>query len=132
MSKIVGLVLLLVAAVVLVPSLRDKVRPHVQFAFDPFYTWSAKNRVSEIMDVIKGEQSLGRPIPNPREFGTFIERNDFREDAAYDPWGNPYYLVVNRTTYQVGSYGKDQELGTEDDILSREETIRSTPGTRRR
>lgn len=131
MSKIVGLVLLLIAAVALVPPLREKVRPHVQFAFDPFYTWSAKNRVNEIVDVIKGEQSLGRPVPNPREFAVFIERNDFREDAAYDPWGNPYYLVVDRTTYRVGSYGKDQEQGTEDDILSREETVRSFSTPRR-
>lgn len=132
MGKIVGLVLLLIGAVVLVPPLREKVRPHVQFAFDPFYSWSARNRVAEILDVVKGEQQLGRPLPAPRDFAAFVDRLDFREDASIDPWGNPYFLRVTRSTYQVGSAGKDGQAGTPDDILSAQEPIANAPKRRRR
>jgi hypothetical protein len=126
MSKVVMLVLLLVAAVVLVPPLRQRARPHLQFAFDPFYEWSTRNRVDELKDLVKRQDQLGKTVPAPRDFGKFIEREDFHKDAS-DPWGQPYYLQRTRAGFRVGSPGKDMQRGTGDDILSSEERLVNQP-----
>jgi hypothetical protein len=118
MSKLLGFLLLAIGAVVLVPSLRERAMPHVAPALDPFYSWSARNRVTEIVDLLHQEETLGRPIPAPREFAQFVDRRDVKKGASLDPWGTPFYLQVNRRTYVVGSAGKDRRPRTPDDIVS--------------
>ncbi|HEX2201957.1 MAG TPA: hypothetical protein VHG91_01610 [Longimicrobium sp.] len=136
MGKILVLVLVAAAAVVTIDPLRERVRPHMQFAFDPFYEWSTRNRVDEIKDMVKEEDQLGRPIPSARQFSAFLEQRDTHRDAAMDPWGTPYYLVKTRKGFRVGSAGRDMAQGTEDDILSVETPIttetRRRPGEKRR
>lgn len=131
LGKLMGLLLLAAAVVVLVPPVREKARPHLQFAFDPFYEWSTRNRVAEIRDRVKELDQLGRPIPTPREFATFLDRSDFRENASVDPWGSPFYLQVTRAGFRVGSPGKDRVRNTTDDILSAEEKLTNQPAKRR-
>ena len=132
MGKILLLIVVLVGAVVMVPDLREAARPHVQFAFDPFYEWSTRNRVSEISKLVKRADQMGRRIPAPGEFSAFIDREDFQENASLDPWGTPYYLVRTRGGYQVGSAGKDRQSGTADDIVSAEEKLVNQPDDRDR
>jgi hypothetical protein len=127
MSKLIVLVLVLVAVVVIYRPAREKVRPHMQFAFDPFYEWSTRNRVDELRDLLIRQEQLGKRLPSPRDFPGFVEREDVQRDASIDPWGSRYYLKLTRTTYQVGSPGKDRTPGTGDDIVS-EVMRRRAPG----
>ena len=118
MSKLLGFLLLLIGAVVLVPQLRARAMPHVQPALNPFYEWSARNRVNEIVGFLQEEETLGRSIPTPANFTDFVARRDFQKDAARDPWGTPFYLRVTRKGYFVGSAGRDRLPNTPDDIVS--------------
>jgi len=111
--------LLLAALVVVLVSrpLREKAQPHVQFAIDPIYGWSAKNRVGELEKLLEQQVSAGRTIPSPRDFMGFIARED-PSGGGVDPWGTPYYMISTRTTFQVGSAGANRQAGDADDILS--------------
>jgi hypothetical protein len=118
-SKLFWLLLAVVAAVVLVPSLRQKVWPKVQPAMNPVYEWSARSRVDELRGLIQRNDALGHTVPTGDEFDTFVDHEDTQENASIDPWGTPYYIVINRdNTFQIGSAGKDRQPGTDDDILS--------------
>lgn len=127
MGKILLFLLIVAAAIVTIDPLRERARPHVQFAFDPFYEWSTRNRVDEIKDMVREEDQLGRPIPTPRQFSDFLEGRDTQRNAAMDPWGTPFYLVTTRKGFRVGSAGRDMERGTADDILSVEAPITYKP-----
>lgn len=118
MSKLFSALLLVVGAVVLVPALRARAIPHVQPVIDPFYEWSARNRVKEIVGLLHQEATLGRPIPASRDLPVFLERHDYKKDAGNDPWGTPFYIRSTRTSYTVGSAGRDRSVNTTDDILS--------------
>ncbi|HEX8671226.1 MAG TPA: hypothetical protein VF710_05030 [Longimicrobium sp.] len=118
MSKLLGILLLLIGAVVLVPQLRARAMPHVQPALNPFYEWSARNRVNDIVEILHEEETLGRNIPDPASFAGFVARRDFQQDAANDPWGTPFYLRLTRKAYFVGSAGRDRLPNTADDIVS--------------
>ncbi len=129
MGKIFMLVLVALAAVVLVRPLREKVRPHVQFAFDPFYQWSAENAVNDLSGLVKQQDQLGRPIPSAREFPQFVEHEAFQDNASVDPWGSQYYLLRTKTGFRVGSPGKDRRRNTADDVLSNEMRLNNQPQT---
>ena len=118
MSKLLGFLLLLIGAVVLVPALRERAMPYVAPALNPFYEWSARNRINDIVEILHEEETLGRSIPDPRNFASFVARRDFQKDAAQDPWGTPFYLRVTRKAYFVGSAGRDRLPNTPDDIVS--------------
>lgn len=129
MSKLLSFLLLLIGSVVLVPALRARAMPYAQPALNPFYEWSARNRVNEIVELLHEEETLGRSIPDPRNFASFVERRDFQKDAAQDPWGTPFYLRVTRKAYFVGSAGKDRLPNTPDDIVS-DPQVRKAGGRR--
>ena len=41
----------------------------------------------------------------------------FINDIPVDPWGSEYvYRTLDRTTYEIRSYGEDMQADTEDDI----------------
>lgn len=114
------LLLLLFAAIVAVvfrPA-RERIQPHVQFALDPMYEWSARNRVVQLKNMLDEEKQMGRPLPRPGEFLSFVGRRDPSQGGGIDPWGNPYYMNATSSTYQVGSAGRDGIPRTADDILS--------------
>ncbi|HEX6745845.1 MAG TPA: type II secretion system protein GspG [Longimicrobium sp.] len=131
-QKIFLLLLLCVAAVVLVPSLRERVWPKVQPALNPLYEWSAKTRVNEIRDLVKRADAIGHPVPAGAGFAAFVDREDMQQNASEDPWGMPYYIVFSGTSFQVGSAGKDRQAGTADDILSNPDAITHAPEGGRR
>jgi hypothetical protein len=89
----------------------------VQFAIDPIYAWSARNRVTELEKLLEQQKSIGKPLPAPRDFLRFIANED-PSGGGVDPWGNPYYLVSTQSTFQVGSAGKNGIPGDMDDVLS--------------
>jgi hypothetical protein len=123
MSRIFWLIVALIAAVVLVPPLRERAKPHLQPVLDPMYEWNARNRVKEIHQLVKRADVMGRQMPTRNDFAQFVEMEDMKENASIDPWGTPYYLVPSRTGFRVGSAGRDRQVGTADDILSNEERL---------
>lgn len=130
-SKIFWLLVAAVAVVVLVPPVRERVWPKLQPALNPVYEWSAKSRVNEIRGLVKRADAVGRTIPTGDAFAQFVNTEDMQENAAVDPWGDPYYIVISGVNFQVGSAGKDRTAGTEDDILSNPEPLSHPPTDRR-
>jgi hypothetical protein len=117
MSRLLLILVFLLAAVLLLPPLRERAAPQIEWALTPVYRWEAKNRVSEISRVLERERSLSGGVPHPRNFQSFIASRE-GPAAALDPWGEPYFLEVTRTTLRVGSAGPDRVRGTADDIYS--------------
>jgi hypothetical protein len=132
MSRIVGLLLILLLTVLLVPPIRERARPYMQPAIDPVYEWSARNRVKALVNILREQETLGKQLPDAKTFSAFVDARDFQKDASKDPWGNPYYLHMNRSSYFVGSAGRDQITGTPDDIVSTTVSRRGDTGRRRR
>jgi hypothetical protein len=118
--------------VVLVPPVRERVWPKLQPALNPVYEWNARTRVNDIRDVVKRADSTGRTIPTGEGFAHFVDTEDMQQDASIDPWGTPYYLVLNGPSFQVASAGKDRQAGTGDDILSKPEPLTHPIDPRRR
>ncbi|HET6230120.1 MAG TPA: type II secretion system protein GspG [Longimicrobiaceae bacterium] len=119
MGKFFLLLLLAIGVVAISRPLRERVKPHVQFALNPAYSWSARNEVNELAQDVETEKTLGHSVPTPQAFPAFVHQQNPSEGGELDPWGNPYYLQATRTTYAVGSNGADGVQGTADDILSK-------------
>jgi len=131
-AKIFWLLVAAAAVVALVPPVRERVWPRLQPALNPVYEWNARTRVNDIRDVVKRADATGRNIPTGAAFAQFVDSEDMQEDASLDPWGTPYYILLDRATFQVGSAGKDREAGTADDILSTPEPLTHPVDPRRR
>lgn len=131
-AKIFWLLVAAVAVVVLVPPVREKVRPKLQPLLDPVYEWNARTRVNDIRDVVKRAEATGRPVPTGDAFAPFVDSEDMQEDASIDPWGTPYYILLSPASFVVGSAGKDREPGTIDDILCTPEPLSHPTDPRRR
>jgi hypothetical protein len=132
MAKIFWLLVAAVAVVALVPPARERVWPKVQPVLNPVYEWNARTRVNDIRDLVKRADATGRPVPTGAAFAQFVDSEDMQEEASMDPWGTPYYILFYRTTFQVGSAGKDRVPGTVDDILSNSEPLTNPIDPRRR
>lgn len=122
MTRILWLLVFLLAAVLFVKPLRERARPQIEYVLNPIYRWEAKNRVKDIQRVLERERSQERALPRPRDFQRFITAREGAR-AAIDPWEQPYYLVMTRRTFQVGSMGPDRQRNTVDDILSPPEPL---------
>ena len=130
MSRILWVLVIALATVLLVPPLRQRARPQIEYVLNPVYRWEAKNRVHAIQRVLERERSQGSTLPRPREFNEFLAARE-GAGAAVDPWNEPYYLVTTRRTFRVGSSGPDRVRNTTDDIVSQSEAISEVVKARR-
>jgi hypothetical protein len=117
MSRILLVLVLALGAVLIVPPLRERAQPQIEWALTPVYRWQTKNRVNELRRVLAREHSQGASLPRPRDFHTFLSQREGAE-AALDTWGQPFYLEVTRQGFRIGSPGPDRVQGTPDDIYS--------------
>jgi hypothetical protein len=129
MSRIVWILVFLVAAVLFVKPLRDRARPQIEFALNPIYRWEAKNEVNSISRVLERAQAEGTPIPRPRDFYKFLSEKE-GVDKALDPWGQPFTLGKERRSFRISSAGPDRRSGTADDIHSSPVPIPAEPRRR--
>lgn len=111
------LVVLIIFGALLTPSIRERITPHVQPAFDPIYRWTARSQLQELERTIDRERTKGTPLPTAREFPQFLERAGVQADKRVDPWGTPYFLRGRGRTIEIGSAGPDRTAGTTDDLL---------------
>lgn len=122
MSRIVFLLVLLLVAVLTVPSLRQRAQPQIEYVMNPIYRWDAKNRVNDIYRLLERERATGGAVPRPADFQRFLTQRE-GENAALDPWRQPFFLVTTRRTFRVGSSGQDRQRGTADDIYSKPQVV---------
>lgn len=102
------------------PTIRGHLQPHVQFAFDPIYTWSTNGRIGEITRIIEAHAAQGRPVPRTQDELTRLIAQEFSwQDSALDSWGTPFFLKRERFAIRVVSAGRDREPGTGDDLLGK-------------
>lgn len=119
MSRILLLLLLVVLLLLIWRPARERIQPHVQeFVLDPVYEWNTRNEVKEIVREVERARTLGAELPPPAEFADFLHERTMGRRDGRDPWGNEYYLLRDRRTWQVGSAGRDLRPGTEDDVRS--------------
>jgi hypothetical protein len=131
LSRILGVLVIALAVVLMVPQLRARARPQIEYVLNPVYRWEAKNRVHDVQRVLVRERSQGATLPRPRDFTQFLAARQGPQ-AALDPWHEPYYLVTTRSTFRVGSSGPDRVRNTTDDIVSQSEAISEVVKARRR
>ncbi|HEX6939970.1 MAG TPA: hypothetical protein VF158_11200 [Longimicrobiales bacterium] len=133
MKKLVLLLLIFAAASATVPSLRERVEPRVvpvwdsglrrldpviQWALTPMHRWAAEHEARAIARMVRMHATSSRQFPRPGEFPAYLRREWRGARRGLDPWGTPYFLIVDPDSITVGSAGRDKERGTEDDVLA--------------
>ncbi|CAN5443662.1 hypothetical protein BH24GEM3_BH24GEM3_08640 [soil metagenome] len=97
---------------------RERLIRDTAFIREPYYRWTAKNRVEEIAQRLQNTADRGGALPGRLSFRQYLERTEQDSARTRDPWGNPYYLKAEAFAVRVGSMGRDGKEGTEDDIIS--------------
>lgn len=109
---------LILIALVMTPSFRERARPYTDKALSPVYGWLTRSRVSEIARAIQAKRSSGSQLPTSSGLGAFLADHYRRDDAALDPWGHPFFLSSDQWSVRVTSSGPDGLPFTSDDIRS--------------
>ncbi len=114
------IVLLVFAGIVIALSApqRERLVQDTAFIREPYYRWTARNRVDEIAQRLKNDAERGEALPGRLTFRQYLERTEQDPARVLDPWGRPYFLRAEAFAVRVGSMGRDGREGTEDDILS--------------
>lgn len=112
------LVVLIAFALVIKPEIRAAAKPYADRLLAPAYEWTARARAAEIARAIETRVAAGHPSPTAVVLSEFIARHYGHEAAAFDPWGNPYFLTADAFSLQVASAGRDGVPETPDDLLS--------------
>ncbi len=122
-KKLVGLVFIILAFAMVLPSTRQKLQEDVFKPIgDNVKGRLVPRRLNAMADQL--EVRLGRAEGFPPNWEGWLRR-DF-SGSPEDPWGNVYYLQSGRRDFTVGSAAGDGEQGTEDDIT----VTRPLPGGR--
>lgn len=117
LSRLVWILVLLLAAVAIFKPLRERALSHFEPALNPVYEWKAKNDVNDLQRAVMRELATGGPLPKAREFTDFLEQRA-GPGSSIDPWGEPFYLSLTRRNYKVASSGPDRVRHTPDDIFA--------------
>ncbi|MEO5511801.1 MAG: type II secretion system protein GspG [Longimicrobiales bacterium] len=126
MKKILGLIVLL-AAIWAVPAARSKAISFMQPAVDkmgpfgaklstPMRRYSARTQIASILRGVNVAREAGKEVPVARTFVSWLRAHPPSDKKENDPWGNPYTLQHENSTYTVTSAGPDGVLGNADDI----------------
>jgi hypothetical protein len=131
MNKVLGLIILLGAAMGLSPELGAQItaplhdgveravgisRPLLQPLLDPAFRMSTRNELTVMARQLRRRNETGQPLPDPRTFQKFLTDTNLSGRGGQDPWGRDYYLAIQRDSVLVGSAGPDGVRGTADDL----------------
>lgn len=118
--RIVKVMLFVVALVIVVPPLRQRVMPYARPALRPFYTVMTKDRVERIALYMERELAATGQMPGPRDLPRALRKMfPDRPHAQVDWWGRPFYFRRTHEGYRIGSAGPDGQRGNNDDVLSK-------------
>lgn len=118
MGRLLLILVVVLLAVAINPTLRGRAQPYVQPALNPVYEWSARSRVKEIARMLEADRTGGRDLPAAAEIPDYLRRRFSTADGHLDPWGTAYYLRPGRREATVGSAGRDRTPGTADDLTA--------------
>lgn len=122
MGRLTILLLLLLIAAVVNPTLRAQAapyaQPHVERALSPFYQWQVRHRLGEIARAIQESVARGMELPNSGELSRFLQSYYGDDTANLDPWGMPFFVSRDGLGIRVVSAGRDGAIGTIDDMFS--------------
>jgi hypothetical protein len=131
MNKVLGLIILLGAAMGLSPDLGAQItaplhdgveravgisRPLLQPILDPAFRMSTRNELTVMARQLRRRNETGQALPNPRAFQQFLTESALSGRGGQDPWGGEYYMVLHRDSVVIGSPGPDGIRGTADDL----------------
>ncbi len=111
-KRLVGLLLLVFAVGMAVPSTRMRIAESVT----PIKDWVGYKLVPRRLEVMADQLDvrLQRAEGLPANFEGWLRRD--YSGSPEDPWGRRYYLETGRRDYTVGTMGPDGIQGTEDDV----------------
>lgn len=93
-----------------------EVGPPLRRGLNPVYRWLAQQEMRVIARELRKRGLSFHPLPHPREFSRYLDKQRYIPRGANDPWKNAYFLTVTRDSIVVGSPGPDGERGTPDDL----------------
>ncbi len=94
----------------------ERLGPVLDWALNPTRRAGVKRELDFILRAIENERQMGRPLPDQNAFPAWVGSNVDALNDGLDPWGQPYYLELARTTFTVVSAGPDRMRGTGDDV----------------
>lgn len=128
MFKFILIMLFVIGTVTTVPPVRNRVLPALEplivklgpigeKMITPVRKYQAQTGATNALRELSQQRTQGREIPNVRTFSSWLQRAMRNDSAAFDPWGERYYLRTARGTVSVGSPGPDRKKETSDDII---------------
>lgn len=97
----------------------EKLGPAGDFLLRPVRRWTAKSETDFIIDQIGLAKTMGRDTPTEAKLQEWLKQRRVRTRYnGKDPWGSEYYLMRDKTSFTIGSFGPDRERNTPDDIRS--------------
>lgn len=81
----------------------------------PARKYGAKTEAQQFLHLLTQDRNAGKRLPDARTFSGWVESNT--RESNLDPWGQPYWLKVQKRNFSVGSNGPDGERNTPDDIV---------------
>jgi hypothetical protein len=86
--------------------------------FTQEYFLNEKNTKQEMVEVSMAiDRYYSRNKLYPPEYGEFVNKRPTTSHWSHDKWGNEYKYELTEKGYVLTSAGKDQEFGTEDDLI---------------
>lgn|GEM_PF-1907522 len=128
MFKFILVLIFLIGTVTTVAPVRNRVVPALEpllvrlgpvgeTIITPVKKWQAQTGATSALRELAQNRTQGREMPNVRTFSSWLQRAMRNDSAAFDPWGNRYYLKTTRGTVSVGSPGPDGVKDTPDDVV---------------
>lgn len=126
--KALLIIVLLIGAAFGIPQIRNRIAgpldpllsrlgPIGEAVQTPTRRWQANQEMTFILRRITEDRNLRKPLPSPHNFQRWLIANVRGvKNGGNDPWGQPYYYILTRTTMTIGSQGQDMQRDTEDDL----------------
>lgn len=131
MKRLFLAVLLMILAVLLIPSLRERAQPRIDAsriwlgerlegpmgpALTPYRTLRTQTRMGEVVRLLIQDRNKGRTPPVPEEFNSYMIRRNLERT---DFWGVPLIMVQEPDSLAVISAGADMQYHSDDDIINK-------------
>lgn len=118
--------LVLVLAVLTIPSLRQRAQPQLDRmgeklegplspVLTPYRQLRTEGEIGKIVRELVRDRNMGVLRPMPDEFGDYI-RLQLEDEDGLDAWGSPYIMLPEPDSMAIVSAGPDLDYQTEDDV----------------
>ncbi len=131
MKRLILAVLVITLAILLVPSLRQRMQPEIDASrvwlaerlegpmapvLTPYRTLRTETRIAEAASLLVRNRNLGTSAPYPSDFRQLLERHDVE---PFDAWGAPLIMEQDPDSVTIISAGPDMTYDTDDDMTTK-------------